>query len=91
LCTSDFQYWIYSLVKICKKKGTFLKKSFGEGCCCLLVSLIGSEVLFNEVMNLVTLHKNPVSSKSVAVTPRKRNKIIATQEPTSLIHRETGK
>jgi hypothetical protein len=42
-------------------------------------------------MNLVTLYKNPVSSKSVAITPRKRNKIIATHEPTSLIHRENGK
>jgi hypothetical protein len=42
-------------------------------------------------MNLVILYKNPVSSKSVAVTARKRNKIIAMHEPTSIIHRETRK
>jgi hypothetical protein len=48
-------------------------------------------VLFNEVINLVALYKNLISSKSVAVTPRKRNKIIAMHEPASLIHRETGK
>jgi len=58
----------------------------------MLVSLIGSEVLFSNVINLVTLYKNPVSSKSVAVIPRKRNKIVATHDPTSLIYnRETRK
>jgi hypothetical protein len=48
-------------------------------------------MLFKGVMNVVALYKNPGFPKHVAVTPRKRNRIITSHEPTLLICRETRK